>query len=125
MQDGPWWINRWFRIDRGDGSHLVSGIDGDSLGLAFADETPALPYETTAVPGLCPIFDSCGPTEPLGLSMTVGEADELVYPYSHELIGGIPGVDVWVGASERHLELECTDTPTDWYQVVVAHPGDE
>jgi hypothetical protein len=120
VYEGPWWFNIYLRLDVDGQGHLLTMIDGDSLlppdNFAFE---PPFPIE--AVSGLCtPAPDVCGNAERLALAFTVnGEAVEML-DSSYAIVGGVPGTEVWVATAERLHDINCTDTPDEWYRVLIA-----
>lgn len=118
----PMWQNWYIRIDRLDGSPVFSGATGDSINYQFQDGTWALPYEPAPLLSNCPTEDlECGTSEALVVGFWLdGEGQSLPSGTHAELdIGGTP--DVWITEASRWVTLDCTDTPQDWFSVVMAH----
>jgi hypothetical protein len=121
--EGPWWFNIYLRIDVDGYGHLLTLIDGDSLvppdNYAFE-----LPFPIQPVSGLCPPMpDVCGDLERLALGFQVnGEAVEML-DSNYAIVGGDPGTDVWVEAAGHLHDINCTDTPDEWYRVLIANTG--
>jgi len=125
VYDGPWWLNLYLRLDDAGGGHLLTLIDGDSL----TPPGPAsfeLPVPITAQPGLCaPVLDFCGDHERYALRFELdGETSE-VFDGHHVILGPPPGLDVWVDRAGRLHDISCTDTPDEWYRLLIVSAGDE
>jgi hypothetical protein len=125
IYEGPWWFNIYLRIDVDGYGHLLTMIDGDSL-LPPPEYVFELPFPIQAVSDLCtPMPDVCGDVERLALAFTLnGEAIEML-DSNYEIVGGVPGTDVWVAAAGRLHNINCTDTPSEWFRVLIANTGSE
>jgi hypothetical protein len=123
VYEGPWWFNIYLRIDVEGYGHLLTMIDGDSL-LPPDNYAFELPFPIQPVSGLCaPRPDSCGDLERLALAFEVdGESVEML-DSNYAIVGGDPGTDVWVAHAGHLHDIVCTDTPDEWYRVLIANTG--
>ncbi len=123
VSEGPWWYNVRLRLDLEGFGHLLTLIDGDSI-EAPEPFTFELPYPVEVVTGLCETSPGgCGDVERLGLRFTINsETSDLYDPY-YAILGGDPGTEVWVAQATRLYDVQCTDTPDDWYRVLIADTG--
>jgi hypothetical protein len=123
VYEGPWWFNVYLRLELDGHGHLLTLIDADSLlpPDSFAFE---LPFPIESVSGLCdPTPDGCGDLERLALAFEVnGEAVEML-DSSYAIVGGDPGTEVWVATAEHLHDITCTDTPDEWFRVLIANTG--
>ncbi len=123
VSEGPWWFNSYLRLDLDGFGHLLTLIDGDALQPPdpFVFE---LPVPISTVSGLCdPVPDGCGERERLGLAFTVNGEDVVMFDPNFATVGGIPGTDVWVAAAGHLHDVLCTDTPDEWFRVLIANTG--
>jgi hypothetical protein len=123
--EGPWWFNIYLRLDVDGHGHLLTMIDGDGL-LPPDNYMFEPPFAIQSVSGLCsPMPDGCGDLERLALAFEVnGEAVEML-DSNYGIVGGDPGTEVWV-ATARHLhDIDCTDTPDEWFRVLITNTGQE
>jgi hypothetical protein len=123
ISEGPWWFNVHLRLDVEGYGHLLTLIDGDSL----VPPDPYVwdpPFALTPVYDLCtPFADGCGDLERLALDMEVNGEPNRVWDSSHAIVGGDPGTDVWVVDAGLLHEIQCSDTPDEWYRVLIADTG--
>jgi hypothetical protein len=125
LQDGPWWINHYFRLERSENDPLLIGVDGDSIADEI-DGQALMPFPFEVVSGLCPSVQSdCGIQQRLALDVTVNAEQARLHDHAYSIVGGDPGVEIWVQEATRFDEVQCTDTPTDWYRLLVAYTGNE
>jgi hypothetical protein len=123
VSEGPWWFNSYLRIDMDGFGHLFTLIDGDSL------QPPEpyvfeLPFPITTVSGLCdPMPDGCGDRERLGLSFSLGGEDIVMFDLYYAIVGGDPGTDIWIDEAYHLHDVQCTDTPDEWFRVLIANTG--
>jgi hypothetical protein len=121
--EGPWWFNIYLRLDMDGYGHLLTLIDGDSL-LPPENYPFELPFEITPAYGLCtPISDGCGDLERLALDFELNGEAAHMFDGSYAIVGGDPGTDVWVVEAGHLHDIQCTDTPDEWYRVLIADTG--
>jgi hypothetical protein len=115
---GGWeWEIRYLRLDRDDGTHLLSIVDGD-----YANYD--LPHAITPIDDVCPadIDDFCGLMARRALAFDVdGQAVE-VLDGTHATIDAAAGTEVWVARATYYPEFECTDGPLEWFRVLIVNP---
>jgi hypothetical protein len=121
--EGPWWFNIYLRIDVDGFGHLLTMIDADSL-LPPDNYAFEMPFPIQPVSGVCPPTpDVCGNLERLALAFEVnGEAVEML-DSSYAIVGGDPGTEVWVANAGHLHDINCTDTPYEWYRVLITNTG--
>ncbi|HLT35314.1 MAG TPA: hypothetical protein VK034_03490, partial [Enhygromyxa sp.] len=123
IYEGPWWFNIYLRLDIESYGHVLTLIDGDSL-LPPDNHPFEPPFDMTAVSGLCtPASDGCGDLERLALDFEINGEAAHMFDGSHAIVGGDPGTDVWVATAEHLHDIQCTDTPTEWFRVLIANTG--
>lgn len=122
VSEGPWWFNSYLRLDM-NGGHLFTIIDGDSL----VPEEPyvfELPFPISTVSGICePTPDGCGDRERLGLAFELAGEAIVMFDPEYAIVGGDPGTDVWVAEAGHLHDILCSDTPDEWFRVLIANTG--
>lgn len=124
--DEIFWVNRWFALRiAGEQPWLVAaGVEGSSLDLSDMTFSEFLAQRTltlTRHEGICaPTSGDCGDQERLLLEIGYyGDSTLVVAPGS----GHAGEVVSYRLAAERasHLmgPIQCTDTPADWYDLVI------
>jgi hypothetical protein len=125
VYEGPWWFNVYLRLDVEGHGHLLTLIDGDSLLPPdnFAFEPP---FAMQSVAGLCtPTPDGCGDSERLAVAFAVGGQPIELLDGTYAVVGGVPGTEVWVSTAEHLHDITCTDTPDEWFRVLIVDSGQE
>jgi hypothetical protein len=121
VYEGPFWFNVYLRLDIVDYGHLLTLIDGDSLLPPDNYEfEPMLDMES--ISGLCtPEPDFCGDAERLAVGFTVfGEILEMP-DRSYGTVDVIaPAPHIWVSSAVHLHDITCTDTPDEWFRVLIA-----
>ena len=125
VYEGPWWFNVYLRLDLDGHGHLLTLIDGDSL-LPPEPFDFSLPIPITTASGLCsPAADGCGDAERLALDLDLGGELARVFDQNYAIVGGDPGTEVWVAKAEHLHDIQCTDTPDEWFRLLIADTGQE
>ena len=123
VSEGPWWFNSYLRLDVEGLGHMLTIIDGDSL-MPPENYGFALPVDITVKYELCAWFDGgCGQVERLGLGTVINSEDATVLDGDYAIVGGDPGTEFWVQSAEHLHEIQCTDTPDEWFKVMIANTG--
>jgi hypothetical protein len=115
---GGWeWETRFLRLDRDDGTHLLSTVDSDYDGYD-------LPYAMTPVDDVCPadIEDFCGLMARRALAFDVDGQPVEVLDGSHATIDPAVGTQVWLARATIIPTFECTDGPDQWFRFLIVDP---
>ena len=125
VSEGPFWFNEYLRLDLDGWGHLLTMTNGDGL-------TPPEPYVFELPVAVEPVYDVCprqedfcGQLERLHLRFDLGGDAYDVLDGHHAVLGPPPGVDVWVGEAGHLYEIDCTDTPNEWFRVLIVSGGQE
>lgn len=119
VSEGPFWFNEYLRLDVEGHGHLLTIINGDGL-------LPPETYDFEHAHEIKPVYeacaremDFCGELERLPLSFEIsGEAHEVLDGH-HDLIGPSLSTQVWAVEAGHLHEIECTDTPDEWFRVLI------
>jgi hypothetical protein len=123
VSEGPWWFNTYLRLDLQGFGHLLTIVDGDAL-LPPDPYVFELPFPISTVAGLCtPLPDGCGDLERLALDFTLNAEAAHMFESEYAIVGGDPGTEVWVAAAGHLHDIRCTDTPDEWFRVMIANTG--
>jgi hypothetical protein len=123
IYEGPWWFNVYLRVDMDGYGHVLTLIDGDSL-LPPDNHPFEPPFAITVASGSCtPAPDGCGDLERLALDFEINGDPGHVFDGRHAIVGGDPGTDIWVARAGHLHDIQCTDTPSEWFRVLIANTG--
>jgi hypothetical protein len=127
IEGGPWFFNRYLRIDVDGHGHLLTMIEGDSLlpPVNYSFETP---FPIQLVSGLCALTsDGCGDLERQALAFEVNDEAVEMLDGSHGIIGGVPGIEVWVADAWQRSDFMCSadNFRLESYRVLIANTGSE
>jgi hypothetical protein len=121
--DGPCWVDKYFRLDDENGDPLLIGIEASVIPDEVAGHE-LLPFPVEIASEVCtPEQASCGLQQRLALDLTIDGEQTRMFDHSHAILGADSDVEVWLNEATRYDELDCTDTPTDWFQFLVAYTG--
>lgn len=121
----PYWVNRWFSLESGDGKLIMAGIDADSLappGTSDADWYDPLDPNLDA--GGC-LWESlaCYDNERLDINLDywgVPWEYVTVWDRGEGWIGVGNPFQIRVGEASMRRSLRCPETPERWFSMVLA-----
>jgi hypothetical protein len=122
----PYWVNRWFSLERPDGDLIMAGVDADSIAPPGTDDAewydPLDPY----VPDSGCLWEhlSCYDNERIEIFFDYGSGppSEFVSVWDHG--EGWVGVGnpflIRVGEASLRRSMSCPETPERWISLVLA-----
>jgi hypothetical protein len=124
VQDPIWWVNRWFAL-RAAGLQpwlLAAGVDGSALDPpgTTIDAFLAQPTLAATAASCEPEDGECGEQERLALELGFDEDSTQVIGPGTGYAGSLSSYRMAVERATRYVgQIQCSDTPSDWYDLVL------